>query len=65
MSDKPKLKRCPFCGIGPVGIDWRTFVMGGKMYKIKCTWDTCRIRPSTVEYPTVAEAVAAWNRRAK
>ena len=66
MSEK--LKPCPFCGekleitanayssyySGPVWKHWN-------WYRVQCP--QCEVQ--TTEYPTVEEAIEAWNRRAK
>ena len=58
MSEK--LKPCPFCG-GEAALQYGRFY-GNEFYKdYFCFCDECEA--STTYFPTVAEAIEAWNRR--
>lgn len=65
MTDKIKLKPCPFCGGNAEfahGGYW-----GSELFKVVCgNKDKCVILPETGAYFIIKEqAAAAWNRRAQ
>ena len=67
MSDE--LKLCPWCGRVPLVSSYDYRMPSGKVYgtqwKVECMSHDCPANP-TVDwhYFTMAEAVAAWHRRA-
>ena len=58
-----KLKPCPFCGRA-VRVD-SIVSRGIRYYQVGCRDERkCELTPITWNYPTAAEAISAWNRRA-
>jgi hypothetical protein len=64
---KPKLKPCPFCGIKPMveAFGGAPYSFGPITYRVHCFNSGCPTQPWTKHYRRRADAVAAWNRRAK
>lgn len=64
MTDKIKLKPCPFCGGNAEfahGGYW-----GSELFKVVCgNKDKCVILPETGAYFIKEQAATAWNRRAQ
>lgn len=61
-KSQEKLKPCPFCGSSDIKLNyWDT---NGK-WCVFCGNNRCRINPETYDYCRKAEAIKAWNRRAK
>lgn len=61
--EEPEIKPCPFCG-GKAESD--TVEDGDtKGFRVSCCNSDCQVGPTTAVFPTKAEAVAAWNRRAE
>lgn len=59
-----ELKPCPFCGCKP-HVDSMIFRDIGKAFFVSCESRRCGVNPCTNHRATRADAVAAWNRRAK
>lgn len=63
-----KIKPCPWCGhVAGVYTDgWedndRTLVYG---HFVKCKNTRCHVKPCTVYFDTIDQAIEAWNRRAE
>ncbi len=56
---------CPFCG--GEAEDYKAFsdLEDKQLYNVYCTFWKCKIRPTTIDYSSKANAIRAWNRRAK
>ena len=73
MSEKVELKPCPFCGGQSIGLDsckgleeCQNFEECGSQYHaIVCNWNSGGCGASSGYYPTVEEAIEAWNRRTR
>ena len=64
MTDKIKLKPCPFCG-GNAEFAYGGY-WGSGLFKVVCgNKDKCVILPETGAYFIKEQAAAAWNRRAQ
>lgn len=64
MTDKIKLKPCPFCG-GDAEFAYGGYC-GSEFFKVVCgNKDKCVILPETGAYFIKEQAAAAWNRRAQ
>lgn len=64
MTDKIKLKPCPFCGGDAEFAHGRYW--GSELFKVVCgNKDKCAILPETGAYFIKEQAAAAWNRRAQ
>lgn len=57
------LKPCPFCGGVPVD-DFVYDECGEEAFFIYCGNEECEMSPQTLFYPTLQNAIDAWNRRA-
>ena len=63
MTDREKLKFCPFCG-GKPKIMFFNRDISIRRYMVKCEGLMCDCKPETRTYDDVDKAIAAWNRRA-
>ena len=54
------LKPCPFCGRAAALTRWDSI----NLFAVECIWPDCPVAVATGEFPTVEEAVNAWNIRA-
>lgn len=71
MSEKVEFKPCPFCGGQSIDLDsckgleeCENFEECSSQYHaIVCNWNKGGCGASSGYYPTVEEAIDAWNRR--
>jgi len=59
----PKPLPCPFCGCKPTVGQWLYAKYG--CWMVQCMAKRCAVGPMSREAGSRAEAIAAWNRRAK
>ena len=64
MTDKDKLKPCPFCGDRDSLLPVALSKYRGEIYYVRCMNIGCGIQPKTVPFLTDKEAIEAWNTRA-
>jgi len=64
-----EIKKCPFCGEKIEELDITIHEYTGcsshisTRYDVSCCNEKCHVNPTTIEFSTEKQAIAAWNKR--